>query len=415
MASLETLSAAHATLLVGILLECFLALGWLIAAALLPPMRAAALHWAGFALLQGGAFFLYLNSANWPGFSVLAASNMLLVSALLLQLRGLHLMTGRPPADLVFLTLLVLTGLAQWIWLAPEQAMWRIAAVSVLTGGLCAWNAVALLHCIRQENARSHRLLGLLMSAPAVFGCTLLVLRALFVLLDPAQIIRDDRLDQSFGMLAALGWLFLSLSMALALMGVVLYKLQHKLSEAATHDALTGLPNRRAADDFMAQEALRAQRQGTPLSALMVDVDFFKKVNDQHGHAAGDHVLQTLARLLQERIRATDLASRWGGEEFLVLLPDTPPTGALKLAEQLRQAVQSTPFVWQQKTVPVTISIGAATWSSGPFHANALIAQADGALYQAKHSGRNCVCQASERPEVPAPSTGPAPGSAIQI
>ena len=161
-------------------------------------------------------------------------------------------------------------------------------------------------------------------------------------------------------MLAALGWLFLSLSMALALMGVVLHKLQHKLSEAATHDALTGLPNRRAADDFMAQAALRAQRQGTPLSALMVDIDFFKKVNDQHGHAAGDHVLLTLARLLQERARATDLVSRWGGEEFLVLLPDTPPTGARELGEQLRQAVQSAPFVWQQKTVPVTVSIGAA-------------------------------------------------------
>lgn len=164
-----------------------------------------------------------------------------------------------------------------------------------------------------------------------------------------------------------------------------------RLDHAATHDALTGLPNRRAADDFMAQEALRAQRQGTPLSALMVDIDFFKKVNDQHGHAAGDHVLQTLARLLQERARATDLVSRWGGEEFLVLLPDTPPTGAHELGEQLRQAVQSAPFFWQQKTVPVTVSIGAATWSSGDFHANTLIAHADGALYQAKNSGRNCV------------------------
>lgn len=168
-------------------------------------------------------------------------------------------------------------------------------------------------------------------------------------------------------------------------------RMEAELRELAATDALTGLPNRRAADDFMAQEALRAQRQGTPLSALMVDIDFFKKVNDQHGHAAGDHVLQTLARLLQERARATDLVSRWGGEEFLVLLPDTPPTGAHELGEQLRQAVQSAPFVWQQKTVPVTVSIGAATWSSGDFHANTLIAHADGALYQAKNSGRNCV------------------------
>ncbi|WP_087746809.1 MULTISPECIES: GGDEF domain-containing protein [unclassified Acidovorax] len=118
--------------------------------------------------------------------------------------------------------------------------------------------------------------------------------------------------------------------------------------------------------------------------------------NDQNGHAAGDHVLQTMARLLQERARATDQVPRWGGEEFLVLLPDTSPAGAREVAEQLRLAVQNTPFCWQQSTVPVTVSAGAATWSSGPFHANALIARADSALYQAKNSGRNRVCVAAD-------------------
>lgn len=118
------------------------------------------------------------------------------------------------------------------------------------------------------------------------------------------------------------------------------------------------------------------------------------EINDRHGHAASGHVLQTLAKLLQERARATDLVARWRGEEFLVLLPDTPPAGAQEVAEQLRLAVQNTPFCWQQHTMPVTVS--AATSSSGPFHANALIDSADRALYQAKNSGRNRVCMAAD-------------------
>ena len=151
----------------------------------------------------------------------------------------------------------------------------------------------------------------------------------------------------------------------------------------------------------MAHEALLAQRRGSSLSALMVDIDFFKKVNDQYGHAAGDHVLQTLARLLERRARASDLVARWGGEEFLVLLPDTSAEGAQQVGEQLRLAVQEAPFRWQDTTIAVTVSIGAATWSSGPFHANAVIASADSALYQAKSSGRNRVCLAAQ----PAAST----------
>lgn len=394
MASLEHLSAVHATLLVGILLECFAALGWLLAAALLPSMRRATAHWAGFALLQGMAFFLYLNSGRWPDFPVHAIDNMLFVAAFVLQVRGLYLLMGHRPPDKVFLAVLSLSGLAQWMWVAHEQSAWRMATSSLVAGTLCVWTAVTLLRCIREESPHAPRLLGPMLSAPSVIGSTLLALRAVVVMLEPERVIQSDRLDQSIGMLGALSWLFLSLSMALALVGLVLYKLQRKLSQAATHDALTKLPNRRAADDFMAHEALRAQRYGTPLSALMVDIDFFKKVNDQHGHAAGDHVLQTLAGLLKDRARATDLVARWGGEEFLVLLPDTSLAGAQRMGEQMRLAVLGKPFRWQQTAVPITVSIGAATWSSGPFRANALVASADKALYQAKTSGRNRVCLA---------------------
>ena len=145
----------------------------------------------------------------------------------------------------------------------------------------------------------------------------------------------------------------------------------------------------------------------------MIDIDFFKKANDQHGHAAGAHVLHTLARLLEERARATDLVARLGGEEYLVLLPDTLPEGARETAEQLRLAVQNTPFSWLQSAAPVTVSIGAATWNSGAFQASALVDAADAALYQARNTGRHRVCVAGETPSMAAPTRSAA--QAIQI
>lgn len=398
MAPLEHLSAVHATLLVGILLECFLAIAWLFTAALLPSVRRAALHWAGFAFLQGLAFFLYLRSGDWLHFPLHASANLLLVASLLLQTRGLQHVTARPPADRVLLALLAVAALMQGAWLGQEQTPWRIAAISLLAGALCAWNALTLLRGIGWDDPGTHRLLGPLLGTPFATASAVFLMRAALALHDPEHLIRDNRIDQTVSMAGALAWLFLSLSMAMALAGVVLHQLAHKLSQAATHDALTGLPNRRAADDFMAQEALRAQRTGSPMSALMIDIDFFKKVNDQHGHAGGDHVLQTLARLLRQRARSTDLVARWGGEEFLMLLPGTSPAGAREVAEQLRLAVQQMPCIWEGKTVPITISIGAATWSGGPFRANTLVASADGALYQAKNSGRNRVCLAGDPP-----------------
>lgn len=399
MDSMDTLSAAHATLLVSALLECFVASGWLLAAAMLPRFRVATLHWAAFSLLVGLAFFGYLSSSHWPGVPVYAIGNMLMVGALALQARGLQLEAGQTPADRVFITVLALAALVQGAWLGPEQSVWRIVATSLLLSGLCAWNCVTVLRCIHQKNAQAPqapRALGVVLSAPFALASMVFALRASTVLLAPERLMGNARADQSISMPGALVWLFISLCMALALLGLVVYQLQRQLSQAATHDTLTGLPNRRAADEFLTQAALHAQRHRTPLSVLMIDIDFFKKVNDQHGHAGGDQVLRTLARLLKNRARASDLVTRWGGEEFLMLLPDTPLDGARDMAEQLRLAVQNSPFHWQQHNVPITISVGAATWNSGPFLANVLIADADSALYRAKNTGRNRVCVAGE-------------------
>lgn len=158
-------------------------------------------------------------------------------------------------------------------------------------------------------------------------------------------------------------------------------------------DALTGAHNRRSVLDQLERELARSQRQGPPLSVLLVDLDHFKKTNDTWGHAVGDEVLKAAARALAESLREYDMVGRWGGEEFLILLPTAGPEQALALAERCRQrlAALRVPAA-NGEVVPVSGSIGLATNPpQRPLDAAALVHCADEALYRAKQNGRNRV------------------------
>ena len=163
----------------------------------------------------------------------------------------------------------------------------------------------------------------------------------------------------------------------------------------ATLDALTNLNNRRQFETRLGQEISITKRQGKPLCAMMIDIDFFKSVNDTHGHAAGDEVLRTVAGIIKQALRESDIPARYGGEEFAVLLPFTHLDEAKVVGERLRQAVESAPITINQnmedeKQINVTISMGIAefnTVESGEM----LFERADKALYEAKSNGRNQV------------------------
>lgn len=155
-------------------------------------------------------------------------------------------------------------------------------------------------------------------------------------------------------------------------------------------DGLTGVHNKRYFLELMERELASSVRQQTPLSLIMVDIDHFKKINDTHGHLAGDAALKEMCRRLAPRVRATDLLARYGGEEFAVVLPATNREGALKYAEVLRALVESQPFAYDQIWIPATISLGVATVDpQAPGSVTDLIARADANLYEAKRSGRN--------------------------
>jgi diguanylate cyclase (GGDEF)-like protein len=177
-----------------------------------------------------------------------------------------------------------------------------------------------------------------------------------------------------------------------------LQALAQDLGVKATTDPLTGLHNRLMLEHTLAAEMARAQRYEMPLSIVMYDVDRFKRVNDTHGHAAGDQVLIQLARLVPGVIRNTDLLVRWGGEEFLILMPGSDAHSAGLAAEKVREAIARATF---PGVGPITCSFGVAQYLSGET-AEALVARADEALYRAKHEGRNRVRVSSDAPQ-PAP------------
>jgi diguanylate cyclase (GGDEF)-like protein len=165
---------------------------------------------------------------------------------------------------------------------------------------------------------------------------------------------------------------------------------QRRLTEAALRDPLTGIYNRRHFDERLLAEFSGARRHGTPLSLLIIDVDHFKKVNDTHGHLAGDAALQMVASVLQEATRKEDILARYGGEEFVVLARATDLGGAALFAERMRKKVEGSVCKWQNKEISVTVSIGVAQLSKSATMED-FIDSADRAVYQAKHAGRNRV------------------------
>jgi len=169
-----------------------------------------------------------------------------------------------------------------------------------------------------------------------------------------------------------------------------LIKLASEFEYAAKHDALTGLANRREAHAQMDAEYERYLRNNRPFSVLLMDIDLFKSINDNHGHHVGDEVIVMVARTIESQSRKVDTLARWGGEEYLLLLPETGSEEAAQTAERIRFGISTTSIEADGRTIATTVSIGVAT-ISGAESIDRLLQRADEALYDAKTRGRNLV------------------------
>ncbi len=188
-------------------------------------------------------------------------------------------------------------------------------------------------------------------------------------------------------------------------------QIEQELVRLARTDELTGFYNRRYFLECLHYEMQRSRRSGSPLALLMIDLDHFKRINDRYGHIMGDIAMSTTARIISELLRNTDIAGRYGGEEFCVLLPDTSLSGARVIAERMRQHIEREEFPSSGgASFHVTCSIGIAVLERRIGDVAAFIKQADDALYQAKSSGRNLVAPVQENAKQPTKRAGKAVG-----
>lgn len=164
-----------------------------------------------------------------------------------------------------------------------------------------------------------------------------------------------------------------------------------RFESASKRDPLTGLPNRRDIMEKMQGERERQVRSGKPFTLILGDIDDFKHLNDTYGHDSGDYVLKLVARLMKNQVRGIDCPSRWGGEEFLLLLVETDREGACTVAERIRKKIQDTNFIFKQNRLPVTMTFGLSVFDGADDDIEKCIKRADQALYDGKHQGKNRV------------------------
>jgi len=192
----------------------------------------------------------------------------------------------------------------------------------------------------------------------------------------------DQEIEQLEGLICALHY---------PLRNALLY---NQAVQAAHKDALTGIGNRAAMTTELHRQLELAFRHSRSLGVIMMDIDHFKKINDKYGHAVGDYALQALVECAEKSVRISDLMFRYGGEEFVIVLPETDESGVLRLAKRIRRRVEKLETRIQGQTVPMTVSIGITTLQESDDD-KTFVGRADEALYKAKRDGRNCIRIAS--------------------
>jgi diguanylate cyclase (GGDEF)-like protein len=345
-------------------------------------------HWMGAALATAAGLSLILLRGLWPPFMTLIVANLAIMAGVLATRRGMQIFLSIPVTDRehAFLFGADAVLLTSFLLLVEGHSAVAVIGASVPI----AWTLLRAAHeshrALRREGAiaTAHvvatplALLGLLFAVRAIAGVWM-----------PSVAARPLHEANAFNGMVVLAFMLVGLMVNLVLALMVVGRLVTRLQHLSERDALTGLLNRRALAPLLQREAGRLRRYGETYAVLMIDIDYFKGVNDKHGHAAGDAVLCKLADVLRGAAREVDHIARLGGEEFCILLPHADLDGAMHLAERAHVAVRSA--AWDEFDRPVTISVGVAVAQLPDEPPQAVLARADRALYRAKSAGRDQV------------------------
>jgi len=354
-------------------------------AAMRPQQREGIGLWAWGLVAYGVAYSLFVLRGQIPDWASVVLANALLSVTLALLLGAVHQFHRRPPPWRAMAVPVLASTIFMVVLLADPQ--WRSAATNAIAALQIAAVIWALWWPERPQPTRG----AMLITVGLVPQMLVLAVRAAVGL---AHGMPNPGTMQG-GIVQAVVFFSAYVVIILVSLGFVLMtkdRVDAANVQLATTDALTGVANRRALIQALDRDMALAARTQEAYAVLMLDIDHFKTVNDQHGHLVGDRVLCHLADVLRQRLRAQDMLGRYGGEEFLILLPNTSAPGALELAQALRQAVEQTPCVNKGQVLPLTVSIGVCAAVLEPGDGwDQLIHVADQALYQAKQGGRNRV------------------------
>lgn len=365
--------------------------GWLLVgfALRVSPAPAARFALANMALAAGALTTAQRAIVDAPWMQVLAS--LLALFALAVGREGIQRLLGLAPtrrehvAFLAACALLILIG-------RSTPSLTDIARMTVI-GGL-AWICVRVVVESHPVMRRDFGVLAaLLMGAPFAAMVALLLWQLIRWTIDVTSVGATHSLLTSQSQTILWGFVGLMVIANSAMMGMTLGRLVIRTRQLAERDMLTGVLSRRALEKHLSDEHARSRRSGQPLAMAICDLDFFKRVNDAHGHAAGDMVLRTTAATLQRALREPDAVGRFGGEEFIVVMPMTNAAGGADAAERMRAAIAAAPVMWQDVPIDVTASFGVAVVGDDLQRA---FRAADEALYRAKAEGRNRVVSAPE-------------------
>lgn len=363
------------------------ALGWLTFGAVLREDRRAIAHWGGFLLLVGLGLLLAGTRGEPRQWLAYNGTNLITVLGFGLLRRGTEHFMRTPSSDREqALLLLVTCGTIAMLGQEPGQVALRIAIAYAAQGYIVARTLWSIRHALRDEFGRGARLSIVAPGSLIAAVLLLLALRQALSFDQPLEMQRNIGTNQGLMFV----YLFGAVMFSFGFMALVTQRLVRRLRLASRRDALTGLLNRGAIEETLADETQRARRLQDGFAVMMVDADHFKSINDRHGHAAGDRALQHLASVMAAQVRDIDRLGRWGGEEFVLLLPGTSLNEACASAERLRERVAGLPAHWNDQPLPLSVSIGVAAWRIDD-DPQALVARADAALYRAKDQGRDRV------------------------
>jgi len=348
-----------------------------------PPAR----EWAiGAGLCALGIPVLMLSSDTMATLPWMIGNLLVLGGWLIFDAGVVRAANRAPPWTAGIVALLI--GLVVMSTATGENANVAVSVMSfqVVAGAFDLYAAWACFTVVREQRSITHPLIGIALSLLAVSG---LVRGALLLQSDAQSVFAAGIGNFQYSIIAVPVFVLIPLLLTI----LTAERLRRELEKQARRDALTHAYNRRGFNELADREWARARRRNEALSLIMVDIDHFKKINDQYGHAIGDQVLAETSGRIQEVLRAEDLWARFGGEEFVAMLPATAIEDAVIVAERVRQSISEVPFVTAIGELRITVSIGVATRQPEDVNWETVNQLADAALYRAKSEGRNRVAK----------------------